>query len=58
MSLVDGRNVVVFLSICKFYSRIILNKINPEIKIIFRSLEKSSHKCEKLNADLLFLFIK
>ena len=54
MAIVDSRNVV-FNYICKFYSRIILNKLCAISKSCFRFLEKKLYKYEKLSADLCFL---
>ena len=43
------------LAICKFYSRIVLNKLCSETKTYFRASENILTKCIKLNADLSFL---
>ena len=43
------------LAICKFYSRIVLNKLCSETKTCFRASENILTKCIKLNADLSFL---
>ena len=42
-------------AICKFYSRIVLNKLCSETKTCFRASENILTKCIKLNADLSFL---
>ena len=50
-------NMKIFniLAICKFYSRIVLDKLCSETETCFRTSENISTKCIKLNADLCFL---
>ena len=48
-------NNFTFLVICKFYSKIVLNKLCSETKMCFRATENILTKCVKLNADLCFL---
>ena len=46
---------VLFFSITKLYSRIVLNKISPENLLLYRQVEKNLKKQCKIKADIIYL---
>jgi len=61
MANVQGRKLVIFNTVtktlCAFYSRIVLRKLNSDVLNVFRTIEKLSKRNLKLNADLRFLIV-